>query len=505
MINKIREKIIYLVRNFFLMTRNIKLCRYFGIGIYKIGLHYAIYKLKKVPEIEAIYSATDFFSDDFLPGESDIDLVVVLKEQTEPDKIFDMRIKLDKIIDKIILYFPFISEPEFFGAEEFDFDNMCGKPGKIRRYKKDFGNLFFICGEDKRKNLTPHEQETVPPKAMFRFFLAALLFFSLENISGKKNLRRARKFFSYVLYLGFFFKYRRRAIDNQEYLRYLKEIGAPTEFLTLFPGLKEFDFNYRYDLLPMIIFTVIKITESLNNFEEESEIYEEEITGDFTIKLSDELEGLLYSVDKRHICSIYHMPSCAYWGEYSTQSIYVIIPDGIRYEDFKAVFDSFFDKVKSARLPWITPPIFDPYLGIFDPALHRTPFIYLLTEKALKSPYFFNGNEASELDLFGNKIFGKKINFSGLAPRSASKTIEKNGSIGRYIQARFLQTLDNRHLRNLIQRIKFLRIAEEKNLFFYGDIEKKYKEIYGEDGPDINDKKDIYRFFYEHAIKGRLK
>ncbi|MDO8669457.1 MAG: hypothetical protein Q7K65_04145 [Candidatus Buchananbacteria bacterium] len=501
MIQKIRQIIIYLVRNFFLATRNIKLCRYFGIGLYKIGLHYAVKKLAKIPETEAIYSSTDFNDEDFLPGESDIDLVVVLKKETAPDIIFDLNQILNKAKNGINFYFPFFQDIFLFDAQEFY--DICHRSERIEHEKKDFDNLILIWGEDKRKNLTPGRQEAAPSKRTARIVLMVFMLLVIENHWGQKNLRRVRKFFGHILYLGFHFKYHRKAKSVQDYLVYMAEIGVPAQFIDIFPKLKEFDFDYQYELLPLMVYSVIKIYESIDKFEKIKNDYTTEISDNFTKKPSQELLDFFESVDKKMIKSIYALSSpyfrnCVNW----QQNIYIILNDDIGYGDFKIFFDSFFENLTLLEL---FPIRSNPLARIFRKKMPALPSIYFLTDKTFKSPHFFRENEAGELDLFGYKIFGDNIDFSAASNRFVGKLFENENNMGCYSRASEFLSFDDEIIDAITKAVKFFRIAEEKRLFFYGDIDKKYKEIYGEDGPDINDKKDIYRFFYEHAIKNRFK
>jgi len=146
-LKKIHSLLITPIRFFFYKTNNIWIFRKLGILIYKIGLFTTLQIFKRMPEIEAIYTKTKF-DKDFIPGESDIDLVIIFEKKHTKEEINILK-KFYNTRIIIKTFFPFFNHmPTFFNPifAKYQKNNHL----KIVKKNKNFNSWKLLYGTEKR-------------------------------------------------------------------------------------------------------------------------------------------------------------------------------------------------------------------------------------------------------------------------------------------------------------------------------------------------------------------
>lgn len=99
------------IRYFVLKTNQYRLFRILYRAAYLLALKLTVSYLRRMPKIETIYLKNNLFSKDWVPGDSDIDLAVIIKNLSTQDEIQFM-ISFWSKIDLIAKVFPFIFEKD---------------------------------------------------------------------------------------------------------------------------------------------------------------------------------------------------------------------------------------------------------------------------------------------------------------------------------------------------------------------------------------------------------
>lgn len=185
-IKKVRSLIISPVIRFFSLMRRTPIAKLAGYALYRTGLDAALNLLGRYNEIIAVYSKSRF-SGDFVPGVSDIDLVIITKNLSiESEIIFLKKIYLRWAL--VYALIPFIAPLQIYSHEEFE-KHM--KNNLFARKGKHFSEWELVFGKEIR---TFNEKPNKISRYVLRRAFEDLLLNIYESwIYGENYLRRAYK------------------------------------------------------------------------------------------------------------------------------------------------------------------------------------------------------------------------------------------------------------------------------------------------------------------------
>lgn len=193
-LKKIHTLAIFPIKILFIKNRKSKTALNLGRSLYKIGTKFFINRIRKIKNIITIYSKTDMYKE-FIPGISDIDFVIIIKDTEINSEIKTIKHIYTKwAILRVI--FPFISPPKIYTINEFkDFQN---KQYILRRNIEDWKILY---GKDIRSKKIKNSKEI--SRYELRWAFENLLLNIYENQLNLNNyLRRTYKMANYIIKTG---------------------------------------------------------------------------------------------------------------------------------------------------------------------------------------------------------------------------------------------------------------------------------------------------------------
>ncbi|MDO8669458.1 MAG: hypothetical protein Q7K65_04150 [Candidatus Buchananbacteria bacterium] len=510
MIGKIRKIIIYLVRNFFIRTNSIRICRYLGLFLYKLGQVFAVARLKKIPGVESIYSMTDLTSWTFLPGESDIDLVLVVKNFNSQEFI-NFAEQFSHATKTIYYFFPFFQHMPVYTDEVLEAANESWSLEATQK-TKDFRNWILLWGQDRISKSTPPDHQEPSPVIVRLIYERLFLEICRFKWEPKRQLRRIYLNFFDIMRQSFIAVKKRDARSDDEYVSYMREIGLRPEFIDLFLKLPDCHFRRDYEFLPLALFSALKLLENIKE-PVKHDLSHPKIVVDkkIEITLAEEAVEFVNQIDKVGISSIY----CGQYIHclFGFQNLYFILENDLPYDIFRKEFDNIYNKLnilKTLRA--------NSTLGTLKAVKHngqdpKEVFPLIMTKRMMESLYLINGQwglEGLEIGLFGKKIFGKDIDFLSFWNGNYDDGLTK---IEYHSLATFMITLYQIALNKknratafgLIKKtVKFYQLYEKTNTIYYGDIDRRYRENFGHDGPAIDNMAEFMKaieIFYRHEKK----
>src|SRR3989344_1927632 len=191
------ERIIKITKTTFSKNNHIPLLRKTGISLYKISLNYFIKQIKIFPEISSIYSLTKF-NQEFLPGESDIDLVIIAQDMSTEKEINFLK-GYSKKIKQFNSLFPFIQITFLLFEKDFKiYQEIMNK--EIFPIGKHPTEWEFISGKETRIKTKEDQIATQKYGTYLRIFYEETLFNIYEHyIREENNFRRLQKYYKNIV------------------------------------------------------------------------------------------------------------------------------------------------------------------------------------------------------------------------------------------------------------------------------------------------------------------
>ena len=151
------KKLLISVRYFVLKTNKVPLFNKLYDYIYKLGLKITVFSLKRIPGVVSIYLKSgmaslfnkknvknygkdDFFNDEFIFGDSDIDLTVIIKQMSANKELRFLR-SFSRKYSLLKKFIPFVGEIEIFNDQEINqyVRVGCYKGYEVKRWKLIYG------------------------------------------------------------------------------------------------------------------------------------------------------------------------------------------------------------------------------------------------------------------------------------------------------------------------------------------------------------------------------
>ncbi|MDO8669460.1 MAG: hypothetical protein Q7K65_04160 [Candidatus Buchananbacteria bacterium] len=435
---------------------------------------------------------TDLKSRTFLAGESDIDLVLIVRNFNSPEFI-NFAEQFSKATKMIYYFLPFFKHMPVFNNQTLKDVNRYLSLEAPRK-NKDFRNWIFLWGEDKIKRLIlPSHQEVSPTVVRFSYEALILEICRFKWEPGRP-LRRAYANFFEIMRQSFISVKKRDAQDNNEYVFYMKEIGLPPKFIDFYLKLPSLNFQRHYEFLPLTLFSALRLMENIkepsrHHFSNPDIVVEKKIE----VIPAEEAMDFVRRIDKTSISSVYCGQYIHCYPDY--QNLYIILRDDLPYEVFQKEFNNIYDKLDFLPTLKINSKLGMPKAAEYDKSVAKEIFPLILTKKLLYLPYLLNGLwglECLDVGLFGKKIFGEEVDFLRIQNGDYNQGLLKQEHHSLVTLAvTIYQIFLNEKVRNeafgrIRETIKFYQLFEKTNTIYYGDINRRYREVFGHDGPDIN-------------------
>lgn len=231
-LKKIHSTLVSPIKFSFVLGRNSKTMRKLGKAIYGVGLKRTVKRISEVGEIVSIYSKTDF-SDDFIPGISDIDLVVASNVLECDEEIVFLK-KLYSKWNRTRIIFPFISPLQIYSKKEFE-----KLQNRREILRKKISDWELIYGKDVREKTTQNKISNYEIRWSFENLLLNIY---ESEIMGERYFRRLYKTAKYIFSLP-------------------KKIELDEDFVKTFNEIPENDYVVSKETLLKTLFYAIKTLE----------------------------------------------------------------------------------------------------------------------------------------------------------------------------------------------------------------------------------------------------
>lgn len=386
------------IRLFIFYTRKFSFMRKIGKLLYKLGLYFSLKVFKGMREIESIYLKTNL-EKDFIIGESDIDLAIIVKEMSLREETKFLRKYLRRFI-LIRTVFPFISYIELFFKKEFE-NYQKLRYEEIFQKDKHFENWKLIYGKENRLKLK--NNETKPSSYVIRDCYENILLNIYEaEVNEEENFRRLHRATFNIIRALFIKENKRDTEDTEEYKKFLADKQVSRKFISDFFNMPKKDYSYEKRFLSLILFYNIKLIEKLGGKLTKKGKYSIENEKQ-EIAIKEEVEYYIKNIDKKNLKSIYLSPIF----NKKTFYLYLVIKD-LDYNQFKKLFESVLENISllSGFKKEIRKGIKDRFAQDFK------IFPIVVTENMLSNSVFIDGfypYESVNFNFNSKKLFGKNI------------------------------------------------------------------------------------------------
>lgn len=478
-----------LARKIFLKLGRNAASRIIGTAVYKLGLRNALKALcRKLPETVAIYTTTDMDSDYFQPGQSDIDLMVVLKAENRTKEL-DLIRNFTQTAKEVKGRIPFIQHICPYFEDQAAWEEKLHNRLIAKKPSHHWSKMRLLHGREIRELNSPGTEASAVDIRSYYEEISQNVFELWKR--ERKYCRNLYKNVMYLVRMLFIVELKREPLDDHEAINRLESSGFSLEFCQELRRLKKTGFFGNEETLSLCLFNSMGLVEAFNKKSTGSVTnHDIRVIAKEPEKLSADPSRLLSLIDKSGIRSIFmtHSP----FG-FKTDFIYILLDSGIDYHDLKKILESnlgrmdllqsafeefFFQGVLSGRKPYL------PY---------AVPLV--LTDNMLRFGEFMDGGILEGLNLRhrGYRLYGAETPKIPLAGRAFNSRAP--------IYALSPGHDDHRgFLKFQTRQLMAERLLKEKNIACFDHIEECYDREFA-DRPHYGNYETEYGFFRQLSFQ----
>lgn len=457
--------------------------RIIGASAYKLGLRSALKTIgRKLPEVVAIYTTTDMDCDYFQPGQSDIDLVVVLNAESHAEELAILK-RFTQTAKEIRERLPFIQHICPYFEDQAAWEEKLRNRLIAKKPSHHWSTMRLLHGRDIRKLKSPGMEASPADMRSYYEDICQNVFELWKN-----EHRYCRNLYKNVMYLArmlFITELKREPLDDHETIGRLEALGFSPELCQELRRLKKNGFFGNKETLSLCLFNSIKLIGIFSKkTREPAGSHDISIITGEPEKLSADPSELLGLIYKSGIRSIFltHSP----FG-FKTDFIYIILDAELDYPDFKKLLESNLDRMDLLQ------PAFEEFFfkGVLSGRKPYLPYAVplLMTETMLNFSEFMDGGtmEGFNLKHRGCRLYGAELPNIPLAGRTFnSQTPLYALSPGHNGLPGFLKL----QARQLMAE----RLLKEKNIACFDSVEECYDREFA-DRPHNGNYEVEYGFF----------
>lgn len=476
----INRKVLKVIRCFFFRCNNIPVIRQLGIFLYEVGVRQSIKVfVKEFPQIISIYSTTAYDSN-FVLGESDIDLTVVVKDLIVEEEIRFLK-KFRRVKHLLCKKFPFMKGGTLYFLEQVIWQEKFGRDFIEKKPIKYWSSMILLYGQELRSIF--YKEKRINEGHLRIGYEQVLLDLYAFKLLGKKYFRNLYYYTLYIIRSFFIFQNGKDAANDSEYIGFLIKNNIGEEFCKKFFNMRSKNFKADEDFLILILFNVIKIIEYIGNKVDPNDSTSWELGQGKgpDLLIPEDVNKFQSQLEKNGVKSVYFTKSIL---NIDAGYLYIIIDNGVDYNTFQGMVKSCF-----ANLQLLNNLATKVSLSIRLDMYAFVPDIFpvIMTGKMVDYSEFLNGPgllESFNLSINGKLLFGERINVKA---RSIKNFFTHSFY---YNSPELIDSLDNM----ILYQSMIFKILKEKNILIINEVRASYEKYFGRIKYNLEDKKERYKF-----------
>ena len=254
------KKVQKLLQSFFIRFGSRGLFWHIGVCFYRLGLFILLVQFRSCPGVRAVYSKSRFDTF-FLPGRSDIDLVIIMSVTANLYDNFLLEKKMKRIISRTCYFFPFFEHcPIFDQSLMEDYEIFLTEVASKKNH--EISNWKLISGAEVRKK-NGFEKKIRMDSSFCRNYNSLVyltyVFYGRERV----NLRAGLKFFVDMVEMIAWVKEGEVIHTEEQLMGYLDNFNLDKDFRSALVSFYKANHYGNARQLVLALFYILKIMETL--------------------------------------------------------------------------------------------------------------------------------------------------------------------------------------------------------------------------------------------------